>query len=318
MTSKEIVRNTIRFKGASRLPYDFPAQFGYDSDFFWCGMEPNVDGRLTKGVDEWGCVWDNVGICQLGEVKEFPIKNWADFDWKTAPKLEAKNRFDHMKNISSEAGDKYILGFGVSIYERVHFLRGLENAWTDIYAEPENLCKILDVLVDLNLQTIEKYAEFGVDGYIFCDDWGLQNSLMISPEKWREFWKPRYKKIYDAAHAHNMDTFLHSCGYIVDILDDLIEVGLDVIHMDQQENMGLELLCERFGGKITFFAPVDIQKTMASADVDAIRTYCHEMNRLLATEKGGFIPRWYSDPVGAGHTEEAVRAMCDEFLKIGG
>ena len=87
--------------------------------------------------------------------------------------------------------------------------------------------------------------------------------------------------------------------------------------MDQQENMGLELLGERFGGRITFFSPVDIQATMAHGSLDEIRAYCHKMVKLLGRPRGGFIPRWYSDPVGAGHRPEAVDAMCEEFLRIG-
>ena len=100
-------------------------------------------------------------------------------------------------------------------------------------------------------------------------------------------------------------------------MDDLIEIGLDVIHMDQQENMGLEELGNRFRGRLTFFAPVDIQNTMVNGSMDDIRKYCRDMVRHLGTSKGGFIPRWYSDPVGAGHTQQAIDAMCREFLKLG-
>ena len=84
--------------------------------------------------------------------------------------------------------------------------------------------------------------------------------------------------------------------------------------MDQQENMGLELLGERFGGRLTFYSPVDIQHTMAHGTLDEIRAYCRQMVHLLGRPEGGFIPRWYSDPVGAGHRQEAVEAMCEEFL----
>ena len=77
----------------------------------------------------------------------------------------------------------------------------------------------------------------------------------------------------------------------MDILDDLIDAGLDVIHMDQQENMGLELLGRRFGGRITFFSPVDIQQTMYHGTLDDIRAYCHRMVELLGRPDGGFIPR---------------------------
>jgi hypothetical protein len=113
-----------------------------------------------------------------------------------------------------------------------------------------------------------------------------------------------------------MFNFLHSCGHIVDILDELIEIGLDVVHMDQQENMGLELLGRRFGGRLTFFSPVDIQKTMATGSPDDIRAYARKMARLLGRPAGGFIPRWYTDPAGAGHRQEALDAMCEEFVAI--
>jgi len=164
--------------------------------------------------------------------------------------------------------------------------------------------------------SIERFAASGADGYMFCDDWGLQNRLMISPESWRTIWKPAYTRVYKAAHKAGLLTFLHSCGYIVDILDDLIEAGLDCIQMDQQENMGLDLLGKRFGGRITFWCPVDIQNTMVRGSPQEIRAYCRRMVAALGKPAGGFIASWYSDPVGAGHTPEAIAAMCDEFLKL--
>ncbi|MCK5739539.1 hypothetical protein KAH55_10170, partial [bacterium] len=94
------------------------------------------------------------------------------------------------------------------------------------------------------------------------------------------------------------------------------EIGLDVIQMDQQENMGLETLGERFGGRIAFFNPVDIQNTMARGNPTEIQGYCRKMVRLLGRPQGGFIPRWYSDPIGAGHTPEAQVAMSEEFVRL--
>ena len=210
------------------------------------------------------------------------------------------------------------MGYGISIYERVHFIRGLENTWIDTRKNPEQLGNLIDILVEMNLAAIKHYAQAGCDGLFLWDDWGLQNRLMISPDSWREIWKGRYQRIFQAAHDAGMLTFLHSCGYIIDILDDLIEIGLDVIQMDQQENMGLELLGERFAGHITFFNPVDIQTVMVDGSLDDIRAYCRQMVKHLGRPEGGFIPRWYSDPQGAGHTPEAVDAMCREFIKIGG
>jgi len=314
MTSRENVARALTFSGPEWLPHDFPAPFG--TDFAFTGMNPSPDDRPSQGVDEWGAVWENIGVSRLGEVKEFPLQNWADFARLPIPDVRDKRRFDALRQARENAGDKFLVAHGISIYERVHFLRGLENTWMDIYDAPEQLCRLLDLLVEMNLFAIDEYARAGVDAVISCDDWGLQDKLMISPAKWRELWKPRYARIYAAAHQAGMHTFLHSCGNILDILDDLIEIGLDAIHMDQQENMGLEVLGERFGGRINFFATVDIQNTLARGNPEEIRRYCRRMVECLARPEGGFIPRWYEDPVGAGHTREAVEAMCDEFLKI--
>ena len=314
LNSREIIKRTISFEGTDRLPRDCPAPYG--TDFALLGMTPSPDARPSTGVDEWGAVWENIGVCKLGEVKTFPLKDWADFDQLAIPDIREERRWTQLDGARERAGDKFLLADGISIYERVHFIRGLENTWIDIYEHPDELKMLLDILVDMNLYAIERYAAAGADGYIFCDDWGLQDRMMISPKTWRKLWKPRYAKIYQAAHNAGLLTFLHSCGHIVAILDDLIEIGMDVIHMDQQENMGLALLGERFGGRLTFYAPVDIQQTMVHGSLDDIRAYCRAMVTHLGRPNGGFIPRWYSDPVGAGHRQAAIDAMCAEFLKL--
>ncbi len=312
MTSRELVIKTVRFENPERLPFDLPEKYG--TDFMWVNMNPSPDARPRFGIDEWGAVWQNIGKMNLGEVKDFPLKDWKDFDHLEVPDIHDPRRWEELEGVREKAGDKFILGHGISIYERVHFIRGLQNTWMDIYDNPEKLGDLIDLLVEMNLEAIGRYADLGVDGYIFPDDWGLQQRLMIAPEAWRKIWKPRYARIFSAVHDAGLLNFLHSCGYIVDILDDLIEIGLDAIHMDQQENMGLDALGERFGGRLTFFAPVDIQQTMVHGTSDDIKAYCRQMLTKLGRQNGGFIPRWYSDPVGAGHQEEAIKVMADEFL----
>ncbi len=318
MNSKEIFKRTIEFKHPSRVARTLPAEYGRDITGIY--MNPSVDQRPNgPGVhtDEWGAVWNNIGICRLGEVTSPPLDDWGKFDSLHIPDVEADFRW---KSLPEQAAtidpEKFCIAWGVSIYERTHFIRGMENVWTDIYLEPEKLVKLIDILVDMNLKAIRKYQEFKPDGYMFCDDWGLQNKLMISPDKWREIWKPAYTRIYTAAHEAGMKTLLHSCGYIVDILDDLIEAGLDVIQMDQQQNMGLDLLSQRFAGRITFWCPVDIQNAMCRGSLAEIRAYVHEMFGKLATRDGGFIAGYYGDSAGAGHSPEAIQAMCEEFLKL--
>jgi hypothetical protein len=314
MTGREVVLRTVRFQGAERLAFDFPEKYG--SDFARVGMDPSPDARPPNQRDEWGVLWENIKISSFGEVKDFPLKDWNDFEKLNIPDVSDPRRWKVLDGARDRAGDKFLIAMGISLYERVNFIRGLENTWTDIYQAPHDLGRLIDILVDMNLYAIERYAKAGADGYMFYDDWGLQDRLMISPDSWREIWKPRYARVYEAAHKAGLLTFLHSCGNIVDILDDFIEIGLDIIQMDQQENMGLRLLGERFGGRITFWCPVDIQNTMVQGTLDDIRQYCQRLVEVLGRPQGGFIAKWYPDPVGAGHRQEAIDAMCDEFLKL--
>lgn len=314
LSSREVIKRTVLFKGPDRLARNFPEPHG--SDFAHTGMEPNPDARPSSGTDEWGSVWSNIGISKLGEVAKPALPDWDALDRIKIPDVRDPQRWRALEGARERAGDKFLMATGISLYERAHFLRGLENLWADIYEAPEQLGRLLDLLVDMNLVAIERFARAGVDGFIFCDDWGLQDRLMIAPDTWRQVWKPRYARVYKAAREAGLITLLHSCGYIIDILEDLIEIGLNVIHMDQQMNMGLEKLGHRFGGRLTFFAPVDIQAVMPHGTPDEIRAYCRRMVDALARPEGGFIPTWYSDPAGAGHSAESIDVMCKEFISL--
>ncbi len=173
LSPREIVRRTVMFEGAPRLPYDLPDPYG--SDFYWIGMQPSPDDRPSSGRDEWGAVWENKGFTHLGEVKGFPLLDWADFDRMAIPDIREARRWEGIQGMRARAGDRFILCSGLSIYARVHFIRGLENTWADIHQAPNQLARLLDILVEMNLYAIQRYAENGADGLILSDDWGLQD-----------------------------------------------------------------------------------------------------------------------------------------------
>jgi hypothetical protein len=114
-----------------------------------------------------------------------------------------------------------------------------------------------------------------------------------------------------------MLTLLHSCGCIIDLLDDFIDAELDVIQMDQQENMGVDNLGSRFGGRLAFWCPVDIQQTMVKGSLEDIRQYARKLIYTLGSYNGGFIAKWYGAPEAVNHSQEKIKAMCEAFVEYG-
>ncbi|MFW6162702.1 MAG: uroporphyrinogen decarboxylase family protein [Planctomycetota bacterium] len=319
MTSRELVERAVRFRGPERVPRELPEPWGSDFVHVGAGPDPNWSPS-AEGEDEWGCVWKKLGEGDhtMGQVKGHPLADYARLDDFPFPDYDVPARYEKARERIREAGDKFILaGAPVTFIHRLDYLRGNANAMTDPYLHPEELGRLLDVMADAAIQAIEHFAQLGVHGIISCDDWGLQDRLFIHPDTFRTFFKPRYARVYAAARKHGMLTFLHSCGYIVEILEDLIEAGLDVIQMDQQENMGTATLGERFGGRLAFWCPVDIQQTMIRGSLDDIRAYARRLIETLGRFDGGFIAKWYPSPQAVGHTPERIAAMAEAFVEHG-
>ena len=101
---------------------------------------------------------------------------------------------------------------------------------------------------------IIRYAEAGVDGIMFCEDWGTQIGLMIHPRTWRKVFKPGFARLCQTAHDRQLHVLMHSCGKITDIIPDLVEVGINALQFDQPTLHGVDTLAE-FHGQMTFLVP---------------------------------------------------------------
>ncbi|MHB1483458.1 MAG: uroporphyrinogen decarboxylase family protein [Saccharofermentanales bacterium] len=319
MTSKERVTKAIRFQKPDRVPYWLPEPWGGDILTVLAGPDPDWKPQMP-GQDEWGYTWGKVeGDKTMGQVQGHPLEDYDKFDDYRFPDFKVSARYAAAKNLIVENnGEKFVLAdIAFSLIHRTEYLRGHENAWTDAYIYPDELGKMLDKFADIAIDIIDQFAAIGADGIISCDDWGLQDRLMVSPEIFREFFKPRYARVYRYAHEKGLLTFLHSCGNITSILGDLIEAELDVIQMDQQENMGVENLARDFGGKICFWCPVDIQKTMITGSIDDVRAYAKKLIDQLGSFNGGFIAKWYNSPDAVQHDWKKINAMSEAFIEYG-
>ena len=107
---------------------------------------------------------------------------------------------------------------------------------------------------------------------------------------------------------------MHSCGYTLDIMEELIDAGCDAINLDQQDNMGIEEISKRYKGRICFYCPLDIQRTLDMTQ-EQIQQRVEEMLRAFASPAGGFIAKTYPQPKAVGMTDSYLKWMTDAFKK---
>ena len=161
-----------------------------------------------------------------------------------------------IETIRTNPGRKYLMADGDTLFQRMFYLRGFENLMVDLAERCAEAAVLRDRIVEFMLKRIEIWLGYGVDGLFFRDDWGTQQELMIRPALWREFFKPSYRRLFDAVHAGGKHVFFHSDGVIDAIIPDLIEIGVDAMNA-QIPCMDAAELARDFGtGSVSWRAPI--------------------------------------------------------------
>ena len=205
-----------------------------------------------------------------------------------------------------------------NLIERFHMLRGFNSAMEDLYLEPEATESILNMILEFKIQQLtELHRRFGsvIDGIFLTDDWGTQQSLFISMKLFDHFFSERYKQLFDTIHGFGWHVIFHSCGKINELTPRLIELGVDVLNMQQPNTYGLIEFGERFKGQVCFLNTVDVQTTLVRGIEEEVREEVRLLLRHWSTRNGGFIVFNYGDPDLIGVPKGITEAMFDEFIK---
>ena len=329
MTSRERVKHAVHFNGPDRIPHYLPDGKENDILWLWVPKPPPIQdwtnvGDTDEMIDCWGTKYQRAagGGLGRGEVLQPVLPDITKQSEYQLPDLHNKEALAEIRHKIEEnaASDnpKYVLCVMPysSLNEGTHNLMGIENMFLAYYEHPDDLKAFIGRLAAAQEESIRILAELGCDGVMGYDDWGLQDSLMVGLPQIEEFFMPYYRTNWGVAHKLEMDVWLHSCGNIIDVLPLFIEAGLNVIQQDQQENMGLELLADKFGGELAFWCPVDIQKTMIEGTPEDVRNYAKRMIETLGGFNGGFISMAYSTPDDVHHSPGNMAAMCSAFREF--
>ncbi len=228
---------------------------------------------LTEGAewtDEWGTRWGHafggVGATPL----DCPIKDWSQLDDYLAhrmPDPHAEGRLqDALPLLQMHGERKYCVGqIHLMLFERLHCLRGMEATFSDLYTNESEVRRLLQVLADYLIELIHEWCKTNISAFFLTDDWGSQTGLMISPAMWKKYFKAHYRRIFDEVHHLGREVVFHSCGNVTQILPELIDLGVDVLHPVQPSAMDLNEVGRQFGGKLCFLGAIDDHRLESSS-----------------------------------------------------
>jgi uroporphyrinogen decarboxylase len=243
---------------------------------------PAAPGTYT---DIWGITWKEAHYAENGyyhEVANYPLADavigdldsypWPDPEdpgYTTGLAEDAKNLYENTE--FAILGDSRFKSF----WELGFSLRGYDRLLMDLVLDPAFFSALMSKLLEINIAGTGRFLD-AVGSYIqvfrAADDLATQNGPLFSPELYRKMLKPFYKKYFDFVKSKTKaKIFYHTCGNAVDLLDDLIEIGVDIINPVQVSAMGdSSVLKKRFGSRLAFWGAIDTQHVMPHGSVEDV------------------------------------------------
>jgi len=238
------------------------------------------DGSYHElSTDEWGTTWEYLIFGVTGHPKEYPFADWqaaADYQFPPLPGV-AEAGF-------AEKKDFLVWDGCVSLFEKLHALRPIDDVLVDLLTGDKHLLAFLDRLTDYWMQAIDCYLESGTDIIQFGDDWGTQTGQMVATGLFRDVFKARYRKLFDRIRQAGVRIFFHSCGDLGEIFDELLDLGIDGFwpQITLYDEQTFPDRCKAH--KVAIFIHPDRQRLVpraAPAEIDArIRQYAERYHSL--------------------------------------
>jgi len=320
MDRKEIVRKAIRFESPGRIP-----KFMFNGDLSRSDVVQIVLEKWYMGArkdeTEWGFSWEkgDEDETSMGVPREYLLRDFGKYERyvrELAPDPHDPGRFQEARAFGKT--DQYLMGsLYLSGFTVMTFLRGFENLLLDLYENPGIVEKLADLVFGFENEIIRQMPQYGFDGVALYDDWGMQKSMMISPELWRKFFKPRYADQAALAHSLDMDVFFHTCGQVTPIIEDL--AGLfDILNLGQADINDMNYLKTHLNGRVCFCQPINYQTTAICGSKEEIFAEAREIRETFNSEKGGLIAMLFDyegmgwKPENPRNTEYQIQAFSDE------
>ena len=251
-----------------------------------------------------------------------PIQNREDFEkypFEDFPKIFWETYTPHLDAIRKvmPPGMKAYGGCGYGIFETSEDLVGYEYLCVMQYLDPDLFTdlfkKIGDLYITLWSEMIRRYSDIFVF-FRMGDDLGFKTSTLLEPQTIRNHIIPQYKRLIDLIHSTGKKFLLHSCGNIFDIMEDLIEVGIDAKHSNEDQIATFDKWIELYSNKIGLFGGVDVNTLCLNSYDDVYHKVLEEATLFRSMAKGWGLGSGNS--IAEYVTVDGFKAMIDAANKI--
>ena len=227
----------------------------------------------------------------------FPMRNFTDpkeveeYPWPQEPPYDDAYHAA-MKKSAEEIKSRDLIAVGSvgHIFEQAWYLRGMDNLFADFILNEDLAAALLDKITSFCIGRARAAGIAGADMIATGDDVGMQNRMLMSPDEWRKWIKPRFASVIAAAKEHKPDIHVkyHSDGAIDPIIPDLIEIGVTILNPVQPECMDPVELKKQYGDKLAFDGTIGIQTTMPFGTPDDVDRTVKRMIETVGKD-GGLI-----------------------------
>jgi uroporphyrinogen decarboxylase len=338
MTPRERIRAAIEFTGPDRCPihhYIFPGALWrhgqklldlverYPDDFGNENIKANLrnmpqgdqtDEDVVEYQDAWGTVWRRLRGYTSGEVLRPAIPDWDAWRSYEFPPRPTDEHFEQFAaGVRERHPEQFVAASGGGFFQLMSHMRGPANFYMDIADDHPGAHELADRMVEHNLHSIERYVAAGADCIRFGDDWGGQDRLLIHPDAWRRFFKPRYARMFAAARDAGAHVWFHTDGWILEIIEDLIEIGVTLLN-PQHDCMGTKNVGEMCHGRVCIRTDIDRQWTIPFGTPEQVEAAVVEAIEAFATDEGGCM---LHGEVGQEVPFENIEALYRSFYQYG-
>ena len=281
----------VVLKHPTVFPGYMPGSIDYNSMYFSPEMRDD-----NYNVDDWGCTWHYPLRYLNGVVVGHPLENMADFDNfpmppSPVPHLTEDEWAKELQDVAEAKRRGELVQGGTEhgfLFLRHTYLRGFENAMEDYALYPENVKKIYDMILAHNMKIVDFHIKRGSDLMYFAEDLGTQTSTIISGDMFRKYVKPAYAELMQPCKRAGMMVGLHSDGKTLDILEDQIEAGVDIVNPQDLCN-GIDELRRRIKGKACIQLDIDRQTVVPFGTPKDIDDLIREEIEKLGSPEGGLM-----------------------------